>query len=537
MSFCHISVPRWFLCASAFWACTCFAQTPAKPPEKPEKPSPIMQSVDPSEVDAIQKYPPCAVNAPAGYRGGNCRIQIWRSVPISPPTTLSLPAGTHVYVELFEARQNESVAFTLSTQATGPHQVGPSLLPTVIPGLNTITFSSLIPSANQQRQTFLNTFGAANIAKVPPPAQQLATEIEARQTELVQKTNDVLIGVQNASVAMNCLSSYETLVAVGTGFKCSQAQMLSYDDFPAATNTAFDMIKTSTALPLRINDVSDLDSVVKAFYLTCLSYFPNMGREAGDTADKFCRGNAEALSTREGLLDVALTDIQKADDVLIQNKETLAAWVAVPTSPKVVVYEYTPPSLTNLTIAIAGTEVVSKTASPIATVTINAQAIHVVVSTGIAFSNLRFNTFTSSPVYANGMPVLNPDGSVKTQVHGTATDFSVIAPIALVSYRINRISDFKWETRCPGSCSFLLSGGVGANLTAKEADFDVGASFEIAGILFTPALHFGSDVRLANGLYVGEPLGSNPPSPLPTTNKWVRKAAFAITYSIPIPNF
>jgi hypothetical protein len=118
-----------------------------------------------------------------------------------------------------------------------------------------------------------------------------------------------------------------------------------------------------------------------------------------------------------------------------------------------------------------------------------------------------------------------------------ASDFSVIAPIALVSYRINSLSNFKWETRCPGSCSFLLSGGVGANLTAKEADFDVGASFEIGGVLFTPALHFGSDVRLANGLYVGEPLGSNPPSPLPTTNKWVLKAAFAITYSIPIPNF
>ena len=533
MSFCHISVARWFLCASAFWACMCFAQPPAGPPAKqPEKPSPIMQSVNPSKVDAIQEYPPCAVNTPAGYRGGNCRIQIWRGVPISPPLTLSLPAGTHVYVELFEARQNESVAFTLSAQATGPHQVGPTLLPAVIPGLNTITFSSLIPS-NQQRHAFLKTFGA----KVPPPAQQLADQIEARQDELVQKTNDVLRGVQNAAVAMNCLSSYETLVPVGKAFKCSQAQMLSYEDFPTAKEKAFDMINTSTASPLRINDVADLDSVVKAFYLTCLSSFPNMGREAGDTADNFCRGNAEALSTREGLLDTALTDIQKADDTLIQNEETLTAWLAVPSSPKVVIYVYVPPSLTNLTIAIVGTEVVSKTASPIATVTINAQGTHAVISTGIAFSNLRFKTFTSSPVYANGMPVLNPDGSAKTQVYGTATDFSVIAPLALVSYRINAISNFKWETRCPGSCSFLLSGGVGANLTAKEADFDVGPSFEIAGVLFTPALHFGSDIRLANGLYVGEPLGSNPPSPLPTTNKWVRKAAFLITYSIPIPNF
>ena len=85
-------------------------------------------------------------------------------------------------------------------------------------------------------------------------------------------------------------------------------------------------------------------------------------------------------------------------------------------------------------------------------------------------------------------------------MYGTATDFSVIAPIALVSYRIGPISNFKWETRCPGSCSFLVSGGVGANLTAKDADFDVEGSFEWARVLFTPALHYGRDVRLADCL-------------------------------------
>jgi hypothetical protein len=333
------------------------------------------------------------------------------------------------------------------------------------------------------------------------------------------------------------LSNYQVLVPVGNGYNCAQAQMLDYPNFPNAMKEAFGLITTATAAPLPINDVSDLDTVVKNFYLTCLSYYPKMGRETKDTADRFCRGNAEALSTREGLLDTAITDAQKADDTLIQSQQTLTAWVAVPSSPEVLVFEYTPPRLTNLTVTITGTEVVSKTASPIATVTLNAQATHLAVSTGIAFSNLKFNTFTSAPVYANGAPVLNPDGSVKTQIYGTATDFSVMAPIALVSWRINSMSNFRWETRCPGNCSFLVSGGVGANLTAKEADFDVGPSFEWAGVLFTPALHFGSDVRLANGLSVGQPLGSNPPSPLPTTTRWVRKGAIAVTYSIPLPNF
>jgi hypothetical protein len=506
---------------------------PAKA-DGPVKPSAIVVGIDPGKVDDIQKFQPCKVNAPAGYHDGACRIQIWRSIPISPPTTLSLPAGTHVYVELFEARQNESLNFALATNATGPHQVGATLLPAVIPGLNTITFSTPIAEKNAALHQFEANFAQEQSAP-PQPAQTVADAIENRQDVLVGKTNTVLKQVQKAAAGMTCLSNYQAWTTSDDPWKCSQATMIDYGQFSTYKDAAFSQIAAAAALPLPINDVADLDSVVKTFYLTCLSYYSDQDRLT--TGAKFCRGTAEALSTREGLLDNAITDIQKTDDTLIQNQQTLKAWVDANGAPQTVIFEYTPPTLTNLLVTITGTEVVSKTNNPIATVTINAQATHVAISTGIGFSNLKLNTYTSAPVVANGTTVLNPDGSVKTLVNGSATDFSVIAPLVLASYRINSISNYRWETRCPGSCSFLFSAGVGANLTAKEADFDLGGSFEIANVLFTPAFHFGSDVRLTDGVYVGQPSGSNPPSPLPTTTKGVRKGAIAVTYSIPIPNF
>jgi hypothetical protein len=209
---------------------------------------------------------------------------------------MKLPAGVHVYVELFNARQNESVAFTVVANQTGPHQVGATALPAIIPGLESITFASPIPSTNDAKAAVMKSLNLTEQQQITPASQQLADAIEMRQKDLADTTNDVLTKTQNASVGMNCLSNYETLIPVASGYKCSQAQMLDYPKFPTAMTTAFGLITTATAAPLPINDVSDLDTVVKNFYLTCLSYYPKMGRDTKDTADRFCRGNAEATS-------------------------------------------------------------------------------------------------------------------------------------------------------------------------------------------------------------------------------------------------
>lgn len=353
---------------------------------------------------------------------------------------------------------------------------------------------------------------------------------------------------------MNCLSLYEvpneiTLTMEDRakfeldpadnpppGYSCSQQKMIARADFESFKKLAFRLVQDATTVPLKLLDVTDLDTVVKSFYLTCLTSFPDMGNNVQDSGRLFCRNYGETLSTNETLLDTAITDIQKAQDTLIQSVQILDYWVKSDGSPETVVLKFTTPKHVNMTVTIGGTEVVSKVNSAIAVVTINQSTNAVVVSAGIGFSNLKFNTFTASPIIVNGQPVLDPSGKAMTKVVGNATDFSVITPEVLVSYRLGALSHFLWETKkCSNGCSFLISGGVGANLTTKQADFDVGPSFQVGGFIVTPTVHFGRDVRLSDGVAVGQMLGSSPPSSLPTTQSTVIKWGIVFSYSLPIP--
>jgi hypothetical protein len=503
-------------------------------------PPPILQpaqTLDQPTIDKLQKFQACVPKSQAGYRDHTCRVQIWRTNPISP-VTMIVPKGTNIYVELFDARQNENVTFNMTAGLVAPHDIGAAAVQNAIPGLQTIiatkplqTITQPAPAAAGGQPQFLED-RALNKTDEPSPIQGLTTQLEARQNEISTSTNLVLTKVQSAAAAMTCLSNYEKLIEiVDKPFTCSQATMLTYDTFGSAKQHAITLATDATAVPLRILDVSDLDAVIKSFYLTCLGYFPNMGQDEPSSRSS-CRTLGELLSTKEALLDTAITDIQKAQDTLIQNVQTLAYWDD--SSPTNLVYEYTTQANTNLVITVAGTEVVSKSANPIATVTINVTATPWVVSAGLEVSSIKNKTYAPVPAYSMGAPVLN-NGVAEVTVGGTASDFSFIAPLGLLSFRLNSLSHWDWETKCPNSCALLLSAGVGANLTSKTAEFAAGPSFQIGGVLITPTVHWGRDTRLSDGFYVNEPLGTGAPSTLPTNTAWVTKMGIALTYAIPIP--
>jgi hypothetical protein len=494
-------------------------------------PAPIITGVPLDNAAEVEKYPPCIPNAQSGYHKKECLVQIWRTNPISPPT-FTVPAGIDVYVELLDTRWNENVTFTVTTAKVAPPDVGAAALKNALPGLQTIIAAQPItPTAEVY---VLNPADDPDLNAV----RALASHIDDRQKDIIRSSNGVLADVQHATAGINCLSSYEVIKTVPqlkgpAKYSCSQAEMLTPGPsgiFENAKNDAVTLAQSAAASNLALLDVSDLDQVVKSFYLTCLSYFPR-DQQSGD-ARKTCRDVADKLSNQEASIDTAVTDIQKAQDALLQNAQTIQFW---PGTPEKLIYKITSQKHLNFSVAIAGTEIVSKANSTIATVTINTTANSWVVSVGLGFSNLTYHTFAATPIIVDGKPVLDPSGKVTTQVTRTDTVPSVIAPLGLLSYRLTPISRFNWENRCPGGCSFLLSGGVGANLTTKSADFDVGPSFQIGGVVITGAAHFGRDTRLTNGVAVGQQLGSSPPSSLPTTTAWVTKYAITFTYSIPIP--
>jgi hypothetical protein len=498
----------------------------------PANDPPTMAPATEAEVKDLK---PCVPKASAGYPHhrsdeGKCVIKINRNDPVTPPT-YTVATGTQVYIELYNARPNENVTFALASAKVAAPDVASAALQNLIPGLQTITVTHQITNFEFQPQS-----ADPNLTNV----KNLTDSVTARQNEVIRSINSVLLTTQAAAAAMICLSQYQVAVEneqpddpdgtkVPSKYTCSQAAMLDNVSFPAAKDKVTRLAKKAAAMPLPVLDVSDLDTVVKSFYLTCLSYFPSM---EGNGARDVCRHAAGVVSNQEQILDTALSDIQKAQDALLQSVQVLG--YAVPAN-NLLIYKFTSKRLVNMVVTITGVEVVNKISTPIATVTINNATTAWVVSTGIEFSTLKFNTFTAAPVIMGGKPVLDSMGNAETVVAGNATNFSVIAPVGLVSYRINPLSRFHWENRCPNGCAFLVSGGVGANLTSKAADFDVGPSFQIGSVLITPTLHYGQDTRLTDGVVVGQQLGTSPPSSLPTTTKFVFKAGIAFTYSIPIP--
>jgi len=476
-----------------------------------------MEGVPLDQLPTIEGYPHCISNAQSGYKDKACLIQIDRSAPIVPPASI-VPVGTTVYIELINTRWNENVTFTLTTTHSTTQDVITAGLKNALPALQTIQIQN----------------GTVSI-QAPPGApfdniETFRKTIVAQQVALTVSLNQAVSSIQAANAAMGCLSSYEV---IQPNKFCSQAAMLTPQTFNEAKQAAIDLSNKAAAASVPVLDISDLDTVSKSFYLTCVTFASGFSQGIKDSAARVCRAYGEQIAVNETLLDSSLSDIQKSQDALIQNVLTLQGW---PGAPAKIAYKFVTTKNNNLSVVIAGVEIVNKVASPnIATIAINPQANRWVVSSGIAASNLTYHTYVNAPIIVNGVPVVSSSGQTETIVTRLSTSPSFIAPEALISYNLIPHNWTSSLMKCPNNCTFLLTGGVGANLTSKTADFDAGLSFQIGGALFTPAVHFGRDSRLTDGLKVGDKLGTSPPNPLPTENVWVRKFGFAITYTIPTP--
>jgi hypothetical protein len=482
----------------------------------------------PAEVATFPDMPLCVPVAQSGYPGNKCLVRINRQGAVSPPP-LIVPGGTEIFIQIENTRWNESAVFALVTTQTTAPDVLAAALKNAVPGLQTLVISQSVVGAKAQA-----AFGDES-AQTPEQKRLLKflNAIDEDQKQIAQKVATAQRSVQQATVSLICLSSYEAVVVAPTGAYCSQASMLDTTSFVLAKDAALASANSAGAQLLPVFEMTDLDGRVKDFYKACIAEiskaFPDFDV---DDVKEFCGEKAAGYANNEARINSAISDVQKAQSAVLQTVQIITSW---PGSPATVAYKFRASKLKNMVVTISGQEIVTKTNSVIATVTINPQANPWVISLGVAFSNLTYHTFTNAPVIKDGQPVLDMSGKTLTVVTQAGTSPSVIAPEAFVSYRLRKLSGYNWENRCRNGCSFLLTGGVGANLTAKTADFDTGISFQIGGFLLTPTLHFGRDVRLTNGVKVGDMLGSSPPSPLPTENDWVRKFGFALTYTIPTP--
>ncbi len=142
-------------------------------------------------------------------------------------------------------------------------------------------------------------------------------------------------------------------------------------------------------------------------------------------------------------------------------------------------------------------------------------------SAGAFFSTLPIRSFTAAPVFTNG--VITDKKIVDNVIHPT------VVPFAAANYRLTH--DLPWSR---WKSNFYLTGAVGINPNTVSADFATGVSYAYRALMLSALCHFGHEVRLTQGLTVGESLGPTFNGSIPTKTFWTE--SFAIGVSIRIPS-
>jgi hypothetical protein len=142
-------------------------------------------------------------------------------------------------------------------------------------------------------------------------------------------------------------------------------------------------------------------------------------------------------------------------------------------------------------------------------------------SAGAFFSTLPIRSFSAAPIFTNG--VITDKKIVENVIHPT------VVPFAAVNYRFTH--DLSWTN---WKSNFYLTGAVGINPNTVSADFAAGISYSYRALMLSALCHFGHEVRLTQGLTVGESLGPGFNGSIPTQTFWTE--AFAIGVSVRIPS-
>jgi hypothetical protein len=180
------------------------------------------------------------------------------------------------------------------------------------------------------------------------------------------------------------------------------------------------------------------------------------------------------------------------------------------------------------TVKIAAQDLISKATTGLGTVVITWGGTNWEMSGGALFSALQSRTYQNSPIIVNGQPKLDAAGKISTRISESDTR-PMIIPAVMAHYRFLEGVPAGQSQRL----ALLWTAAVGVNPYSGSADIATGPTFSYRGFMVTPALHFTRDLRLTNGLVVGQELGSSPPA-LSTERYWVRKFAVGLSYRVPI---
>jgi hypothetical protein len=104
-----------------------------------------------------------------------------------------------------------------------------------------------------------------------------------------------------------------------------------------------------------------------------------------------------------------------------------------------------------------------------------------------------------------------------------------VVPFGAANYRLtNDLGWTRWKS------NIYWTGAVGINPNTVSTDFATGLSLSWRALMVSGLCHFGHDVRLTQGLTVGESLGPGFNGSPSTQTRWTTN--FAIGLSVRVPS-
>jgi hypothetical protein len=427
-----------------------------------------------------------------------CKVTVNRADPGSP-LPIQVPPNTTVYIDVENQQPNEIVQAVVSNDAVAKPDIGADILTKLATPLASLSLKQAVEGAGGR----IESTYSMDLCNVQPQSEKC---LKHRQDALYT----ALVGFYGAYVEPTCLQAYVEYDR--SSARCTTKALQSAAAFDAAKAQAIADIDGTLNASLPPPGLAKLDNDVDHM---CSVASPANGCKELQSDEERIDALASILATKKAANPNPLVSTRYA---LIVFQDIVATNLA----------GYKKGSDRKLTIKVNAIEQIGNTSTSIATVTITWQQANWSLSTGVVLSFLKNKAYANAPLYGpTGAPVTDGGGHTYTYVSLSKTYPGIISPVVFVNYRLHNFQTSQ------GRWALLFSGGMGANIITKSADFASGPSIQFGNIVFTPAIHYGRQASLANGVHVGDQLGTSPPA-LPVYNPYKPALGFGLTYRIPL---
>jgi hypothetical protein len=440
----------------------------------------------------------CSGTSVHKYQGNVCSITLMRESPGSP-LPVQVPPGTTVQVIVQNQRPNEVITFIATTTSVVPPDILGDIAKQLVSPLSSVSVFSPAPAPGPKVQ--------------PPPPTPDPIYTEQAEVKVLLETTATRIAAVNTDIS--CLEAYTAYDSANN--KCLSSPLTKFD---TARTEAMSAISAIAADPLPIVQLAKVDDELKDRLKTC----PTALEAIASDDDRSKARNCNLLQGNQNTLNNSLSNIQTALSALSQIDKILKGLGKPSETPP---FKVVNAANKSTSLVVSAQEQIGKTSSAVATVIITWQSSPWELSTGVALTSLANQTIANSPNFDNAGVLMTDTNGGTTHVTVTPSYPSVVFPLFLTSFRVHT---FQANS---GNWSFLVSAGIGVNLSTKTADIVAGPSFQYRSVLFTPIFHYGREAELIDGVKVNDHLGPSPPDP-PTANQWRPAVGLAISYVIPL---